>query len=204
MLGLGSGADMFSRLDWKNGRFNRNLETTLIHRGLRGWQRQIGDSVVWWRFDYEESQINDIYDEGDGVGRVFYGPWTIPTIHCEHIEGGNGEPRDEGLYQVDQLNVIASYRQIQQCGLTYMDLQTGNYQRDRLAYDNKLFTVQECLVLGQVVRRDIIVSITAIQIKNDELVDDPQFAQYLVDPTQHFNAVTLYGENNYGEGSYGV
>lgn len=195
---------MWSRLDWKNGRWNRNLETTLINRALRGWQRQIGDSISWWRFDYASSQTDDIYDEGSGVGRVFYGPWSIPTIHCEHIEGDDTEPRDEGLYQVDQLNVIASFDQLQKTGLSYMDLQTGNFQRDRLAYDNKLFEIEECLVLGQIVRRDIIVSITAIQIKSDELVDDPQFAQYLGDPTQHFNAATLYGENDYGQGSFGV
>lgn len=195
---------MWSRLDWKNGRFNINTETTLIHRGLRGWQRQIGDSVIWWRFDYAQSQMDPIYDEGTSVGRVFYGPWTIPTIHCEHIEGTNTEPRDEGLYQVDELHVIAEFRQIQEVGLTFMDLRTGNYQRDRLAYDNKLFQIQECLVLGQIRRRDIIVSITATQIKNDELVDDPQFSAYLIDPTQHFNPTTLYGENEYGQGSYGV
>lgn len=194
---------MWSRLDWKLGRFNINTETTLINRGLRGWQRQIGDSVIWWRFDYSESRQHPIYDEGTGVGRVFYGPWTVPTIHCEHIEGGNTEPRDEGLYQVDQLHVIAEFHQIERTGMTFMDLQTGNYQRDRLAYDNKLFAIQECLVLGQIRRRDIIVSITAIQLKNDELVDDPQFSQYLIDPTQHFNQTTLYGENHYGEGSFG-
>src|SRR5690348_17234453 len=122
---------MWSRLDWKLGRFNINTETTLIHRGLRGWQRRTGDSVLWWRFDYENSQMHAIYDEGTGVGRNFYGPWYIPTIHCEHIEGANTEPRDAGLYQVDQLHVIAEFRQIEKVGLTVMDLQTGNYQRDR-------------------------------------------------------------------------
>lgn len=193
-----------SRLDWKNGRYNINTETTLIHRALRGWQHEIGDSVIWWRFAYASSQIDEIYDEATGIGRVFYGPWTVPTIHCEHIEGGNTEPRDSGLYQVDQLHVTAEFRQLQRTGLSLMDLQTGGYQRDRLAYDNKLFGISSCLVLGQIRRRDIIVSITAVQIKNDELVDDPQFAQYLVDPTQHFNATTLFGENDYGQGEYGV
>jgi len=195
---------MWSRLDWKTGRFNANAETTLIHRGLRGWQRAVGDSVIWWRFDYEESHIHDTYDEGSGVGRVFYGPWDIPAIHCTRMQGANTEPRDSGLYQVDSLHVVAEFRQLQKCGLTVMDLETGNYQRDRVAYDNKLFGIQECRVLGQIRRRDIIVSITAAQIKNDELVDDPQFSQYLVDPTQHINWVnTTYGTESYGSGYFG-
>lgn len=194
---------MWSRLDWKQGRFNINTETTLIHRGLRGWQRQIGDSVIWWRFDYASSHIHDIYDEGTGVGRVFYGPWNIPTIHTEHVEGANTEPRDEGLYMVDTLHVIAEFRQLQKIGLTRQDIETGNYQRDRLAYDNKLFVVDECLILGQIRRRDIIVSVTATQIKNDELVDDPQFAQYLKDPTQHPNWTGLYGGDGYGGNHFG-
>lgn len=195
---------MWSRLDWKSGRFNINIETTLIHRGLRAWQHQTGDSVLWWRFDYSKSEMHPIYDEATGAGRVFYGPWFVPTLSCEHIAGANTEPREEGLYQVDELHVVAEFDQLQKIGLTYMDLQTANYRRDRLAYDNKLFQIQELVVLGQIRRRDIIVSITALQIKNDELVDDPMYSWYLNDPTQHSNWEDYpYGNDSYGQGNFG-
>lgn len=175
---------MWSRLDWKRGRFNVNTETTLIHRGLRGWQRLAGDVFSYWRFDYGSSEMHSVYDEGSGVGRQFQGPWQVPALHVVHVESQNTDPRDSGLYITDTLHVIAEYDQIWKVGLTEADIRHGSYQRDRIAYDNILYQVQQVSIKGQIRRRDFIVGIDAIQIKNDELVNDPVFSAYARDPSQ--------------------
>lgn len=176
---------MWSRLDWKRGRFGVNTETTLIHRALRGWQSRTGDSVTYFRFRHSESDMHDVYDEGTGVGKVFYGKWQLPALHVTHVESANEDPRDSGLYITDALRVVLEFDQLSKFGLTQMDIKHGSFQRDRIAYDNALYAVQRVNVVGQIRRRDVVVVIEAQQIRNDELVNDPMFSPYLTDPSQH-------------------
>jgi len=175
---------MQGRSDWKRGRWNINTETTLIHRALRGWQNRTGDTLTYFRFQRDESDMHEVYDEATGAGRVFYGRWQVPALHVTHVESGNDIPRDSGLYVTDTLRAVLEYDQLTKFGLTEMDIKHGSFQRDRMAYDNALYGVQRVSILGQIRRRDVVVVIEGQQIHNDELVNDPQFQQYLIDPTQ--------------------
>ncbi|MFE5853205.1 hypothetical protein ACFQ61_08285 [Streptomyces sp. NPDC056500] len=172
---------MRGRLDWKRGRWNANAETTLIHRGLRGWQRANGDSITYFRWQYGESEMHPVYDEASGVGRRFYGRWLLPALHVNHTESANSEPRGSGLYIVDSLRVTCGFDQLAKIGLSDVAIRHGAYQRDRIAYDNLLFAVRRVDIRGQIRRRDIIVTFDAQQIRDDELVNDPVFASYLRD-----------------------
>ncbi|MFD9815134.1 hypothetical protein [Streptomyces sp. NPDC059080] len=172
---------MRGRLDWKRGRWNINTETTLLHRGLRGWQRSTGDSVTYFRWQYGESEMHPVYDEATGIGKRYYGRWQLPALHVNHSEAANTEPRDSGLYIVDSLHVTCEVDQLAKAGLTDINIKHGAYQRDRIAYDNLLFAVKQVDIRGQIRRRDIIVTIDAQQIRDDELVNDPDFAPYLRD-----------------------
>lgn len=174
---------MRGRIGWKRGRWNVNTQTTMIHRGLRAWQRNAGDSFTYWRFDYDSSQMHPVYDEGAGTGKAFYGAWQVPALHVDHSEAANLEPRDSGLYIMDTLTVTCEFDQLAKAGLTEVDLKHGVFQRDRITYDNIVFGVKHVDIHGQMRRRDIIVTISAAQIMNDELVNDPIFRDYLVDPS---------------------
>lgn len=171
---------MWSRADWKRGRWNVNTETTLLHRGLRAWQRGSGDSVVYWRL--EQSVVHDVYDEATGSGKGYYGPWTLPVLHATHVESATEQPHDGGMYVVDRLDVVAEWDQLARVGMTRTDLEHGRYQRDRLAYDNLLWRIDQARVLGQVRRRDTVVALSCTRLMPDELVNDPIFANYLSDP----------------------
>jgi hypothetical protein len=173
---------MWSRLDWKRGRFNVNSETSAINRGLRGWQRGTGDSITYFRFDYGSTVVDDVYDEATGAGKTYIGPVNLPVLHANHAEVANSQPRDSGLYLVDTLYCTASFDQLKRAGLTLMDLQHGQYQRDRIAYDNILFDVSQMDIRGQIRRRDVIVTISATQVRDDELVNDQAFNAYFSDP----------------------
>jgi hypothetical protein len=63
-------------------------------------------------------------------------------------------------------------------GIRYVFVHRADYLRDRIVYDNKVFRVMKINVLGQIQRRDLIVSIEATQVRGDELVNDAQFAKY--------------------------
>lgn len=170
-----------SRLDWKRGRWSAEVETQKIGDALRGYQPAFGDQITYWRFDYAHSQTHNIYDEATGAGRVFKGPLDIPVLHVIHAFGGD-ELAETGFYTNDQIQVACAFRQISRTGITHADLRNGAYLRDRFAYNGKLFRVLQMEIEGQIVRTDISVTIHATQLKHDEITDDPQFAQYAVDP----------------------
>ena len=168
------------RLDWKRGRFDSDFETGEIHRGLRGHQSaQIGDEVQYYRLDFEHSQMDDLYDEGTGYGRVYHPPVDLPCLHVTHDEGEN-QDTDTGFYFNDNLYITASFDQVYRTGLTLMDIEHQRFLKDRILYDGRVFRVTQIHILGQIQTRDIVVSIEGTQVKPDEMVNDPQFAAYSI------------------------
>ena len=169
------------RLDWKRGRFNADFETNQINGGLRGYQNtQAGDQIDYYRFSHVLSEMNDVYDEGDGAGKVYRPPVTVPVLHVNHNEGPN-EDLDTGFYFNDDLYITASFDQLFRTGLVFQDIRTNKYLKDRIVYDTRVFRVTDMNIVGQIDERDIIVGIQASQVKPDELVNDPQFADFLAE-----------------------
>lgn len=166
-----------SRLDFKRGRFSPDLETNEIEEGLRGYQTGYGDQIDYYRFLRESSTMHDIYDEGTEGGRVYNGPVVLPVLQVIHEEAGD-EDNDTGFYYNDDLHVTLSFNTFKRAGFPHPDLTTQDYLRDRIVYDDKVFRVMKINVLGQIQRRDIVVSIEATQVRGDELVNDAQFARY--------------------------
>ena len=147
-----------ARLDWKRGRFSPDLETNEIESGLRGYQDGYGDHVDYFHFLRDASVMHDIYDEGTEAGRVYNGPIALPVLQVIHEEAGN-EDSDIGFYYSDDLHVTLSFDAFKRAGFPHPDLATSDYLRDRIVYDNKVFRVMKISVLGQIQRRDLIVSI---------------------------------------------
>ena len=173
-----------ARLDWKRGRFDTDYEVGQIEGAVRGYQgSQVRDSVGYFRFDRADSQVGDIYDEGYGAGLVFRPSVDLPALHVTHTEGGqqNGE-NNSGFYFSDTIYVTTSYDIFTRTGMTQADVHHERYLKDRVSYDGLLFRVESINILGQVDQRDTIVSFEGTQIKPDELSNEPEFAQYAIQP----------------------
>lgn len=166
-----------NRLGRKQGRFSVDFEVNEINAGLRGHQQAFGDSIDYYRFQFENSTVDDVYDEGSGEGKVYLGPIETPAIKVIHAEGPV-DRNEIGFYFNDDLHVTLTFDSIGKIGLTEVDIRHQNYLKDRIVYDDKVFRVHTVQVLGQVQRRDTIVSIEASQVKPDELVNDAQFARW--------------------------
>lgn len=165
------------RLDYGSGRFNADFETNEIQSALRGWQTEFGDNILYYRFWGEESQVHDIWQEATAGGRVWHPPAEVPVLHATHVEG-DAEARREGLYYNDSLYVTASFMELQRIGFTEMDLQHQAYLRDRIVYDFRVFRVTRIQVMGQIQRRDVVVSIEGTQVKPDEMLNDRGFEAF--------------------------
>jgi hypothetical protein len=165
------------KLDWKSGRFNNDYETDQIFEALDGWQAVDGDWLSYYRFDEAHSEIDDVYDEPTGNGLIWLPYIKLQVLHNTHVEGGN-EDSDKGFYFNDDLEIKVAFNKYIQAGMTRADIQTGNYLKDRCVYDRKVFRIKQISILGQMQTRDIIVAISATQLKPDELVMDTQFAAW--------------------------
>lgn len=166
-----------SRLDYKRGRFNSDFETNRIFKAMEGWRKSYGDVLRYYRFDEAASEIDPVYDEAIGVGRQYYPAITVPCQHVTHVQGEN-EYGEYGMYYNDSLTGYISFSSFTGVGLAYADIETGNYLDDRVVYDRKVFRVVQLITQGQIQQRDIIILLKAVQMKPDELVDDPEFWWY--------------------------
>jgi hypothetical protein len=163
-------------MDWKQGRFSTDNETDRMFKGMRGWRDVNGDWLNYWRYDQANTVVDPVYSETIG-GRKYLQPVRVPCLHVTHMEGANnGEPY--GFYVNDDLDAIIAFDLFVQMGMTYADIDTQNYLKDRVVYDRKVFRVTQLAIRGQIQQRDTIVGLTATQCKADELVDDPQFKQW--------------------------
>lgn len=166
-----------SRLDYKRGRWNPASETDQMFAAMRGWQSVSGDWVSYYRFDEAHSEIHEIYDEPIGSGLVYLPPVRVEALHVTHVEGGN-EDSDRGFYFNDDLDVVVPFDLFVQAGMSRADINTGNYLKDRILYDRKVFRIKSMSIRGQIEQQDTIAAITGVQLKPDELVMDSQFADW--------------------------
>lgn len=167
-----------SKLDYKgNGRFNSDYETNRIFTAMEGWRKSFGDVLRYYRYDSSNSQMDPVYDEAVGNGRAYLAPIAVPCQHVTHVPGEN-EYGEYGMYHNDSLSAYISFSAFTGVGLTYADIENGTYLDDRVLYDRKIFRVTQLLVQGQIQQRDIIIMLRGSQMKPDELVDDPMFADW--------------------------
>lgn len=166
-----------SRLDFKKGRFSSDFETDQVFEAMEGWQSSYGDTIRYYRFEAAASQMDPVYDEAVGVGRVYKPFITVPCQHVIHLPGAN-EYGEYGMYYNDTLAATISFQAFTGVGLVLADIENGNYLDDRVLYDRKIFRVVQLNIRGQIQQRDIIVAMQAQQMKPDELVDDPEFAEW--------------------------
>lgn len=168
---------MSTRIDRKRGRFHVDFETNEINKAISDWQATTGDKVDYYRFDAADTEVDDIYDEAVLTGKAYTLYSDVPVLHVIRVEGGN-EDTDAGFYYNDNVHVTASFDMLSRVGMTQIDINTAGYLKDRLVYDQRVFRVTDIAVQGQIQRRDIIVTLEATQVKPDELVNDPSFAQF--------------------------
>lgn len=166
-----------SRIDAKRGRFNPDFETDQMLGAMAGWAEVDGDWLNYFRFDPGRSAADDVYDEATGDGEKFLAPVRVQCLHVTHSDGA-AEISDNGFYFNDDLDATIAFDAFTEAGMSMADLRTGNYLRDRVIYDRKVFRVKQLAVRGQMQERDLVIALTAVQLKPDELVQDVMFRDW--------------------------
>jgi hypothetical protein len=182
-----------SKLDWKKGKFNSDFETAKTFSGLEGWRTVYGDILLYYRFDPVNSVTDPIYDEaGVTGGRAYLAPIAVPVLHVTHIQGEN-EYGQYGLYYNDTLDATISFAAFTGAGLRMVDIEEGTYLNDRVVYNHKVFRVYQLQSRGKIQERSLIIALHGTQLKPDELVDDPQFAEWSEAGANDFTEQDYFG-----------
>lgn len=156
---------------------NADQATDKMFTAMRGYAENNGDWISYYRYNNDATQYHSVYDEATSGGLQFHAPVRIQCLHVVHVEGGN-ENGDAGFYYNDDLDAKIAFDLFLQAGLAMADIETGNYLKDRVLYDRKLFRITQLSIEGQIQQRDIIVGLAATQLKPDELVNDTMFAAW--------------------------
>ena len=158
------------------GRFTTTYEVQSIGGGItQDLQNPVGQSVLWWVFNPDDTQVDPTYDVGAywSHGRVWFTPFEIPVVLAT-IEQGPGGHNERGLYTVDMLRLVINTPEI----LPYIPSivwEPDRHLNDRVEYRGGLFQPTLVYPKGHVSHSMVVIQVELEQIKDDQVVNDTQF-----------------------------
>jgi hypothetical protein len=174
----------------EGSRFTINHERGSIIRGTtKEIVRTVGYELEWWLYDPVATVVDPIYDVGSNTGgRRWKGPYHIPVINATLTQGMT-VPNDRGFYNTDVLTVTVNMDISEGSHLSTSDSITipelrslptnpDAFLRDRVVFKNEVFTPRQILPKGIITNDYTLFGIVLYQVNAEELVNDPQFAEY--------------------------
>lgn len=168
------------------GRFKIDFETMSMDEGMIDELRDpVGTVVDWWTWnptefaDNYEDFIDPIYDvsnQTDTKGRRWDEPFKLPVILAQQIRGQN-VLNERGFYTVDTLRLVVAVDDVNRL-LPAMISSPTDHIKDRIIFQNHVFTPMRVNPRGRYKERYSVVTIDCTQVNAEELVNDPQFQQY--------------------------
>ena len=148
--------------------------------GMKAYQYEVGQYLLWYRFNKAGTTSDPVYDIGPQ--RSWYSVVWVPAHIGEYRRAGKNFD-DDGLYLVDRVHAVLSYQAFYNSGIQDPDPNFQNHLNDRVGFDGKLFSVSEFLPQGRAADNFLTVSVTMIEVAQEELVEDAvpaMFRQYIV------------------------
>lgn len=174
------------------GRFTTTFEVRSIGGGItQDLQNPVGQSVLWWVFNPDQTLVDPTYDVGNywNRGRVWFTPHEIPVVLAS-IEQGPGGHNERGMYTVDVLRLIVNTPEAMPF-LPDIAMHPDQHLNDRIEYRGGLFQPTTVFPKGHVEHSMVLIQIIAEQIKDEETVNDSQFngGRYYPSPfSEEFNS----------------
>lgn len=168
------------------GRFTINDELDNIHDGMQqDLQMPAGQWVDWWQWDSERSSRDPIYDTAatsPPEGRIWLRPISIPCLTA-HIYQGQTHPDERGFYNIDRLHLTIDMRTVWRF-LPTLPEGADEHLKDRIVFRGQVYSPYQVWALGQVADSYTVLTVDLVQVKADELVNDPQFQVSLSAPDE--------------------
>ena len=162
------------------GRFDGDFETDAILDGIAAdVQSPVGTLAKWYVFDPASTVQDPVYDVGaDTGGRRWLGPFDLPVVRAL-IKQGEIDMSERGFYSGNMLHLTLDYEQVERI----MPNVVGNPHlegRGRIIWLGEVWRPYIVQQAGIIKDRYSLLSVDCIQVKAEEMVNDPQFQQYVI------------------------
>lgn len=151
------------------------------NRGMKRYQEETGETVLWYEYDPVHSTKHAIYDEGPS--RKWYRGKLVPVLFFYFSEAPE-IASEEGRYTVNTANFTTSVELLTKAGISNPQV-TDQHFSDRFSYGNTLYSIDNYQKQGFVHGQYLTVAVTGLQVKDEELFMDvnPWFEQFAQTPT---------------------
>lgn len=181
-------------------------EVREIWKHMGRYQDDIGEAMVYFKFDASASTYDDVYDEGY---RRYEVGIRIPILWVDQSEATE-DYAAEGRRPTQRIRLACSALKLHEAGISVTEthgnrLTDGSpsivwrYDRmhDLFYYDNRYYEVSAFQIRGRAKGEDVIIGITGIETfpADDMLLD--------YTPGTLIPVVNGYGAGSYGSGPYG-
>jgi hypothetical protein len=178
------------RGEQREGRFSIDHERGSIITGTtKEIVRTVGTTIEWWLYDQTNSVVDPIYDVGANTGgRRWTGPYKLPVINASITHGSTAHDQ-RGFYNTDMLRITMNMDSVDGSGLAggeklavpelrFLPTNPDSFMRDRVVFRKQVFQIQQVQPKGILTNDYTLFSMDLTQVNSEELVNDPQFAEY--------------------------
>jgi hypothetical protein len=172
-----------SRACSPGGRFTSDFEIQSISSGINAdLKNPVGSTMLLYIYDQVNSHVDPIYDVGDNLpnggnlGKVWHGPFTIPTIKTV-ITQGSVQISQFGFYNADSLHITLNANDIEKVAPGTM-MNPDDLGRSRIVWKNEIWRPYTVNQAGIVSETFVLLTLDCIQVMPEEMVNDPQFAAF--------------------------
>lgn len=144
-------------------------ELAHIRKNYRGYQRQVGETIMW--FEYQAfassasagSTYDDVYDEGGfgGSGRKYKPGVVVPVLMVTESEDTK-RAIPEGRQPVEIVNIVASVEDFRDAGISD-PFEYRHHLNDVFLYDGRYMSVMSYKVRGRA-RDDVLIVVEGLEI----------------------------------------
>ena len=169
------------------GRFSIDYESKSMYEGIaEDLGAPVGQEVDWylWSTTYFDENyvdiVDDIYDTSSGAGastgRKWAAPFKLPTVMAQLLRSSN-VMNERGFYVTDTLRLVINVGDVQRIVPGMLD-DPSSHIRDRIVYKGEVFVPTRVLPRGAFGYQYTVVTVDCNQVNAEELVNDPQFANF--------------------------
>jgi hypothetical protein len=190
-------------------------EVAQIHKHFDRYQTTVGEGIIYYRFDADTSEYDNVYDEGF---RRYHRGIRIPILWVDQSEAVE-DYSPEGRRPTERMRCAVSSRDMYEAGISVTEAH-GNtlndespseiWRRDRMHdlfyYNGRFWEVGGFQIRGRFQGQDTIIGIAGIEtfLEDDMLLDYvPGGVGGIIESLVPPLTMSSYGMGPYGSGPYG-
>lgn len=151
----------------RDGRSIRR-ELRSINRGIKSYQRETGETILWFEFDVLGTTKDPVYDEGPS--RKYKTGKPVPVIFA-YFHEDEERPNPDGFYMVNTLHFTVLIDTLRKAGISNPE-RTELHMHDRFSFNGNMYNINAYRKQGLVHGTWLTIAVDGTQVKEDELATD--------------------------------